>query len=543
MSTFHLLDFGPLIPLQVYYWTTIRKMRKAYHASRSIREDQVTSILQRAVILDVNTSSAEDQLLALPALQRFLVNLKLEKEKDDFKRHLRRYINIYLPECPFEVASTNRYTITSHEACVIARQEIKKGTTIKYLCGVQVVMTTEEEAFIKHQRRDFSVVVSSRSKTASLFLGPARFANHDCGANARLMTNGLMGMDIIAARNIQIGEEITVTYGDNYFGEDNCECLCKTCEDNLVNGWQQAEGSTVPVKPSIEADSQTDILGPVTRRRRETATSSRTPSTAPELRPVVRKMSRKSLSGRMQSYLPTESHLSTPSPDMKPHDRKDPRSDVSTAKRESAYERRTRSARSVKSQVCDDRVEQELYSSQPGSPESTYESTVFSSVEDATTTSDPTSMDEEAANTPLPLRRGRGRPRKYPVNDSTKSAMSQVDAGNVIIVGPATDSAHPAVDTLVVQEDSTALEAKSTRKLKRPSTRLLTKTLSKIGRDARAAKKAAKVVSREASPEVLERCPGDYVLTPLLLAQPSSAWISCTICDEYFVQLDAYLTR
>lgn len=74
-------------------------------------------------------------------------------------------------------------------------------------------MTEEEEELIKSSRRDFSIVVSSRNKTASLFLGPARFANHDCGASARLMTTGTNGMEIIAVRDIEIGEEITVSYG------------------------------------------------------------------------------------------------------------------------------------------------------------------------------------------------------------------------------------------------------------------------------------------------------------------------------------------
>lgn len=74
-------------------------------------------------------------------------------------------------------------------------------------------MTEEEEEVIKSTRRDFSIVVSSRSKSASLFLGPARFANHDCGANAKLMTAGSAGMEIIAVRDIGIGDEITVTYG------------------------------------------------------------------------------------------------------------------------------------------------------------------------------------------------------------------------------------------------------------------------------------------------------------------------------------------
>jgi histone-lysine N-methyltransferase SUV420H len=39
------------------------------------------------------------------------------------------------------------------------------------------------------------------------------------------------------------------------------------------------------------------------------------------------------------------------------------------------------------------------------------------------------------------------------------------------------------------------------------------------------------------------RIPGDYVLTPALLAEPASAWINCKICEEPFVQKDAYFTR
>ncbi len=181
--------------------------------SRGIREEDVTSILQKCVVIEKNAAKAEGQLLELPGLKKFLAGLKTGKEKDDFRRHLRRYINIYLPDCPFEVSTTNRYTMVTHEAAVSARRLIKKGEVVKYLCGTQVIMTEEEEEVARSSRRDFSIVVSSRKKAASLFLGPARFANHDCGANARLTTRGVLGMDIVAVRDIEIGEEITVTYG------------------------------------------------------------------------------------------------------------------------------------------------------------------------------------------------------------------------------------------------------------------------------------------------------------------------------------------
>ena len=156
---------------------------------------------------------------------------------------MRKYVNIWMTDCPFEVSTTNRYTIVKYEASITARQDIKKDEKIKYLCGTLVAMTPEEEADLDFGRSDFSIVTSTRKKTPSLFLGPARFANHDCNANARLVSLGSGGMEVIAVRKIFQGEEITVSYGESYFGEDNCDCLCASCEDAGRGGWP-AQGQT-----------------------------------------------------------------------------------------------------------------------------------------------------------------------------------------------------------------------------------------------------------------------------------------------------------
>lgn len=227
-------------------------------------------------------------MLATDGLRRFYNALKTSKEKVDFTQHLRRYMQIYLPDCPFEVSSTNRYTVTTHEASIVARRPLKRNETIRYLSGIQVVITPEEEEALSSRKKDFSIVVSSRNRLTSLFMGPARFANHDCGANAKLVITGQAGIDIVAVRRIDVGEEITVTYGENYFGEDNCECLCQTCENNLANGWKQPDG-VVPVKRSIE-DDLLALQGYNTRGRNRYGrgeSSSRTPSLAPDLRPKV----------------------------------------------------------------------------------------------------------------------------------------------------------------------------------------------------------------------------------------------------------------
>jgi histone-lysine N-methyltransferase SUV420H len=227
---------------RVYYWTTIRKNRPRFSASRGIHEEDIADIIRKTVVVEKDPATAVTKLLQLPGLRSYVNRLPSQDDKDHFVKHMRRYVDIYMPDCPFEVTTTNRYMVSEHEASITARKAIKRGEEIKYLTGVQVALTKEQEETLDLARKDFSIVVSSRKKTRSLFLGPARFANHDCDANARLTTKGLYGMQVVSVKPIDAGEEITVSYGDDYFGENNEECLCLTCEKHQVNGW-------APLKP------------------------------------------------------------------------------------------------------------------------------------------------------------------------------------------------------------------------------------------------------------------------------------------------------
>lgn len=251
----------------MYFWTTIRKNRSKYNLTRGISEEDVTAILLRDVIVAKDPQKAETSLLGLPGLKKYYSQLKSDREKEDFRRHMRKYINIWMCDCPFEVSTTNRYTIVTHEAATTARRSIRKGDTVKYLVGNLVAMTPEEEKDLDLTRRDFSIVMSSRKKTPSLFLGPARFANHDCNANARLVTRGLEGMQVVAERDIEVGEEITVNYGENYFGDGNCECLCGTCEAEGRNGWPGQERSLNSSGLSTPPENSEPDREPRKRRR------------------------------------------------------------------------------------------------------------------------------------------------------------------------------------------------------------------------------------------------------------------------------------
>ncbi|KAJ5485486.1 Histone-lysine N-methyltransferase set9 [Penicillium diatomitis] len=252
-----------------YFWTTTRKNRNKYNSARGIHDDDVGRILLHDVVVAKDSVLAEEKLLQLPGLRKYLTNLKSPRDKDWFRRHLRKYIQMYQPDCPFEVTTTNRYVITQHEAAICARKFIKAGQEIKYLSGTLVAMTKEEEMDLGLTRKDFSVVMSSRRKTPSFFLGPARFANHDCDANGRLVTRGTEGMSVMATRDIHAGEEITVSYGEDYFGIDNCECLCQTCERAVRNGW----APTIKSDGDVQEVSPSSVVGAADKKRRRDSDS------------------------------------------------------------------------------------------------------------------------------------------------------------------------------------------------------------------------------------------------------------------------------
>jgi histone-lysine N-methyltransferase SUV420H len=166
------------------------------------------------------------------------------EHRNYFRQHLQRYASIYMSDCPFIVTATTRYKSNMSESSVTARRDIEACKTLKYLAGVQIMVTEKQEEDMVSADNDFSLVVSSRRNTCSLLLGPIRFANHDCNANARLAAVGRTKVQVISVNPICRGEEITVSYGNDYFGKDNKECLCFTCEQLQRNGWALSESKS-----------------------------------------------------------------------------------------------------------------------------------------------------------------------------------------------------------------------------------------------------------------------------------------------------------
>ncbi|KAF2086561.1 hypothetical protein K490DRAFT_44214 [Saccharata proteae CBS 121410] len=503
---------------RTYFWTSIRKNRARYFGCRGLNEEEIAALLRDTVIIGKDPAKAVERLLVEQSgLRKFFQKLRTKDEKEHFRRHLRKYVSMYMPECAWEVATTNRYTITTHEAAIFARRHIRKNEPIKYLTGIQVSMTKEEEETLDLTRRDFSIVMSSRKKTPSLFMGPARFANHDCKANARLTTEGAHTMTIVSTRPIEMGEEITVSYGDDYFGEDNCECLCATCEKLRRNGWgpklvkTEDEDMSEMQKPPQEA--------PYTfRRKRKYCEDSESQSREITNEPIKKE--------RIESQLSREFHA-------------DDEFDVAGQTRFTAtFTRSTRDFRVQKRSGLLGVAIEESESFGSGSPGALSDESPPSSQ-----LTDMTSVDEDTAPT-TPEEPFSG----YKITEKLAESIEDlgsaeakdihVKAESVALIhgeGSQSTTESELSDLSDSFELDDALQAVVVKKRVPTPPRTRSRSKPTIA--------PAPIPTTEHSDSNCPRQPGDYTLTSLLLCAKYSRWVVCGNCEADFVQEDAYQTR
>lgn len=511
---------------QAYFWTNTRKNRTKYNPIRGIIEDDIARIILHDVIVAKDAVKAEQKLLATSGLKKYLAKLANDREKDWFRRHLRKYIQMYLPDSPFEVMTTNRYTITEHEAAICARKFIKQGEEIKYLGGTLVPVTREEEQDLDLKRKDFSIVMSSRRKTPSFFLGPARFANHDCNANGRLVTRGSEGMLVVATRDIYTGEEITVSYGDDYFGIDNCECLCLTCERAVRNGWapQVESGDSSPAStPALPDDALLLDSHSSPRKRRHGADSDLDPSPASTPR-------------KRTKFMPQSSKL---------------RSEVSLAEI-------TTSVESAPDQPQDVALpsSMEAIPPLPATEVAAESTTVMRIVTEHEINVETTGL------LPPPAVVGCESPSSsLEASDSHHSSTStaatsvcevKIKVEETIEVSPREPNDPTPTPTAIIEPGP---ELPEKERLRRGSDNDALSDLSdsleldeKLGtvvertKGRRGSRRQTVVPSVESSSR-RARVPGDYTKTSKLLAQAYDRWVDCHTCNAWFVQHNSYLTR
>ena len=104
-----------------------------------------------------------------------------------FRKLIGWYFMLYSKECQFDISTTAKYVPKTRECCVVSRMEIPARTKILGLCGLFCPVSDDFVECLTAQNRDFSVMYSQTRQSEGIFVGPARFVNHDCNPNCEVI--------------------------------------------------------------------------------------------------------------------------------------------------------------------------------------------------------------------------------------------------------------------------------------------------------------------------------------------------------------------
>lgn len=94
---------------------------------------------------------------------------------------------MFLPKAGFEIVRSTRYSSGRTEVKVCSTRKWMPGDELRHCSGYVATLTPEEDKHLTHTaKRDFSVMYSTSRQASCLFLGPARFVNHDCNPNVKV---------------------------------------------------------------------------------------------------------------------------------------------------------------------------------------------------------------------------------------------------------------------------------------------------------------------------------------------------------------------
>lgn len=182
-------------------------------------------------------------LLTLRSVSHFLSKLPPNK-LFEFRDHIVRFLNMFILDSGYTIQECKRYSQEGHQGAKLVSTGVwSRGDKIERLSGVVCLLSSEDEdSILAQEGSDFSVMYSTRKRCSTLWLGPGAYINHDCRPTCEFVSHGSTA-HIRVLRDMVPGDEITCFYGSEFFGPNNIDCECCTCEKNMNGAFSYLRGN------------------------------------------------------------------------------------------------------------------------------------------------------------------------------------------------------------------------------------------------------------------------------------------------------------